>query len=616
MESKPVNREWVKNAAIIFLVILLILTFFSNTIMNIALPEVATQAVNSGSITAKVRGTGTVTANGFYEVKADQTREVRSVMVRAGQQVNAGDVLFVLGSGDSEELKAAQEELRALEVQYQTTALSTPVYNYASQDAEIINAERDVEAAEEQLKLAEARWIKYISEEGHFPGYKPEEVKDIINKVATAKDDYDKAKKAYDDMIAADEALDQAAAELEKAKVGLAANGLDIPSDVEAELNTLQSERDGAKNKYENLLASSTPAPTEGEGEGEEAGTEEPAVPPTVDPTELAEAKAAYEAAEAKYQAILAYDSAVKKYTEENSKEKPSTTERIEKENRMLDTQKKYEALWKFLNEQNNEYWDEYKRAENALNAAQDRVTLLQIQRDALIESNNRSAAIAGINLGEIASKIAQKKKLIEELSGGAENQIISNVSGTVQTVNCTAGKKVPKDETMCTIEIPDQGYSLSFAVTSEQARRLHTGDTATVSNYYWGREVIATLTAIKADPKNPQGSKILEFDLKGEVNAGADLTISIGQKSANYDLVVPNSAIRKDGNGSFVYAIEAKNSPLGNRYYAKRVKVEVLASDDINSAVTGDLTAWSDYVITTSSTLINNKDQVRMADA
>ena len=28
------RREWIKNAAIIFLVIMLVLTFFSNTIMN------------------------------------------------------------------------------------------------------------------------------------------------------------------------------------------------------------------------------------------------------------------------------------------------------------------------------------------------------------------------------------------------------------------------------------------------------------------------------------------------------------------------------------------------------------------------------------------------------
>ena len=56
METKTSRREWVKNAAIILLAGLLVLTFFSNTIMNRNLPEVATQYVNDGSINAKVRG--------------------------------------------------------------------------------------------------------------------------------------------------------------------------------------------------------------------------------------------------------------------------------------------------------------------------------------------------------------------------------------------------------------------------------------------------------------------------------------------------------------------------------------------------------------------------------
>ena len=41
MEHKEINRGWVKNAAIIFLAVLLVLTFFSNTIMNRTLPEAA-----------------------------------------------------------------------------------------------------------------------------------------------------------------------------------------------------------------------------------------------------------------------------------------------------------------------------------------------------------------------------------------------------------------------------------------------------------------------------------------------------------------------------------------------------------------------------------------------
>ena len=144
-------------------------------------------------------------------------------------------------------------------------------------------------------------------------------------------------------------------------------------------------------------------------------------------------------------------------------------------------------------------------------------------------------------------------------------------------SVECNAGDKKMKDDVLCTIEVPDQGYTLSFTATNEQASRLRIGDQATVSNFYWGNEVTATLSSIKTDPKNPQNNKLLTFDLEGNVTSGSQLTISVGSKSANYDLIIPSSAIRSDSNGSFVLKVEAKNSPLGNRYIAKRVPVEVL---------------------------------------
>ena len=129
MESKPKNREWVKNAAIIFLAVLLVLTFFSNTIMNRSLPEVASAYVQSGAITAKVRGTGTVESLGTYEVKAAETREIRAVMVKAGQKVEVGDVLFVLGEGDSAEIEAAQDQLRQLKLNYDQTVAGATNYS-------------------------------------------------------------------------------------------------------------------------------------------------------------------------------------------------------------------------------------------------------------------------------------------------------------------------------------------------------------------------------------------------------------------------------------------------------------------------------------------------------
>jgi hypothetical protein len=88
---------------------------------------------------------------------------------------------------------------------------------------------------------------------------------------------------------------------------------------------------------------------------------------------------------------------------------------------------------------------------------------------------------------------------------------------------------------------------------------------------------------------------------------------LSIGQRSANYDSLVPNSAIRRDANGTFVLVVTAKSSPLGNRYMATRADVRVLASDDTTSAVSG--LAYGDFVITTSSKPLEAGDMVRLPD-
>lgn len=165
MDSKPKNREWVKNAAIIFLAVLLVLTFFSNTIMNRSLPEVATQNVSSGSITAKVRGTGTVTATGTHSVKAEQTREIRAVMIKAGQTVEAGDVLFILGEGESSEIEQAQEALRQLQVSYQRGAISVPSVSYKADEHEIERAKELLAEAEAELEAIKKKSTREIPSE-------------------------------------------------------------------------------------------------------------------------------------------------------------------------------------------------------------------------------------------------------------------------------------------------------------------------------------------------------------------------------------------------------------------------------------------------------------------
>ena len=60
---------------------------------------------------------------------------------------------------------------------------------------------------------------------------------------------------------------------------------------------------------------------------------------------------------------------------------------------------------------------------------------------------------------------------------------------------------------------------------------------------------------------------------------------------------------------------MESKSSPLGNRYIATRIDVQVQASDDNNTAITAPLTGY-EYVITTSNKPVEAGKQVRLNES
>ena len=214
----------------------------------------------------------------------------------------------------------------------------------------------------------------------------------------------------------------------------------------------------------------------------------------------------------------------------------------------------------------------------------------------------------------KIEKEIAKLEKEVaewKEKSIGAE--VTAKTAGTVSTVSAVAGREVAAGTALAAIEVVDRGYTLKFSVTKEQAQKVRLGDKAEISNYWWGSGIDATLTQIMPDSANPSTNKLLVFTLTGDVSSGDNLSLSIGEQSANYDSVIPSSAVRSDSNGTFVLVLTAKSTPLGNRYTATRVDVKVLAQDDTKSAVSG--LSYGDFVITTSSKPLDAGMQVRMVD-
>ena len=120
------RKDKIKNITIIFLLVMLILTFFSNTIMNYSLVEVSTQQVTSGQITSKVRGSGSVEASESYSVTIEETRKIATVNVKKDAEVATGDLLFTLEDTDSDELDAAKKSLFGVLRQFRDTDSGNP----------------------------------------------------------------------------------------------------------------------------------------------------------------------------------------------------------------------------------------------------------------------------------------------------------------------------------------------------------------------------------------------------------------------------------------------------------------------------------------------------------
>lgn len=568
-ENGKNKREWVKTAAIIFLSVMLVLTFFSQTIMNYSLPEVATQYVQSGTITAKIRGTGVVESGDPYEIKVTYSRKVSGVAVQVGDQVQKGDVLFYLEDAESEELKAAREELQAAQEAYDLSLLTAEITS-----SDIYSANKDVSATTLRQRITNAQAAVKAAEEAVTPLEK--KVAELNQLIAD-----------YGTQIVFEQNQDTYAAQ--RLTTAEAAKATAVENQVAAQAAKNAADAEVTRLETEiNTLSGRIDAGTVTDGDAARAT--------------LAELQKELDAAKKtlndRQTALNNANTALSDATNEYNSAKQNDTDR-----------KNSQGITN-LQSQKSLYELEVYGAQKELDAAK-----------AVVESKQKELQelVAGIgNVAALESKldaIAKAQEKVDELTAQAVDAVITaDIAGTVTALNVTAGNTTSAATPVAVLQPEGKGYTMSFSVTNEQAKRLSVGDKADLVNAWRYDDVTVTLASIKPDRTNPGQNKMLTFDVTGDVTAGQTFNVSVGQKSANFDLIVPNSAIREDSNGKFILIVESKSSPLGNRYIATRVDVEVLASDDTQSAISGGLYGY-EYVITTSTKPVEAGKQVRLAD-
>ena len=698
VKEKSKKRELIKTIAIVFLAVLLVLTFFSGTIMNYSLPEVATQMVSSGTINAKIRGSGTLTANESYEVNLKQTREVRSVCVKVGDTVEEGTLLFVLGDVESEELRTAQEALENARISYQRKVLELSK-SYSDNDLTVKSLREDLERAiaqrdanqvtdeevtfakgdlaaaktaltQTQAVLKELNAVQTDSEEYANAKAKVTELETEIKALTTAVEGYEEQLEKLDngedvtaDRKVADarEALDKAynnwksdwsayevtiqwLADHDQVKITISINSDGVytfsPSD--------QVKIEGALRQWE-LLTAEPSAPGEDDAEKPKEAVQTQSTEDNKQPAEFSNWKKAYTALLADQEDVAAKQQTLDRLRQDSSISEGSASQQrrnirdkldeaesdLAAAERQLRTAQQELDAASGANAQLKEQiraWEATQRQQEtsittleanlaalqekqtAYKAALETVNAKQRELETTLSGKDIDKQLNNLELQSMNIEIEKQQELVDKYtkdSVGAE--IKSPVSGVVSAINVSAGKDTTPDQAMAVIDVVDRGYILKIPVTNEQAKQVKVGDTAEVTNYYWGNEITAVLESITSDPSSAGQKKLLVFRVSGDIEAGTNITLSVGQRSAPMDAIVPKSAVREDANGKFVLVVTSRSTPLGNRYTATRADIQVLAEDDTSVAVSG--LASSDYVITTSSKPLDAGSQVRMVE-
>ena len=571
------RKDKIKNITIIFLLVMLILTFFSNTIMNYSLVEVSTQQVTSGQITSKVRGSGSVEASESYSVTIEETRKIATVNVKKDAEVATGDLLFTLEDTDSDELDAAKKSLNEAQAAYESAVLTAGITVAERQSIEagkgssLTQKQNEIAAANQRVKDAQAAvdaaqikaQIDAVSNSTADTTAEEKAVLDAEKKNSEAQDSltsaesaYTPVKSAYDTAL---ESLQRAQADLEEAKATRDA------------LNASSSATAADKQTAETAVATAQ--------------------------VKVNTADSNFKTCQANLNKVQgSYDSA-----------KSAATDR---KNALSNAN--YNLSVKKLTGTNTAEANNLQAQLNTATAA------LTDANTALTSATNDQKKVTDKISGEvtIASAYKTMTDLQEEVAKlqakSIGTEITSPISGTVTDIAVTAGTTVNANDVMMTIQPENKAYVLQFSVTENQAKKVRVGDTAEILNNWYGNDVSAVVSAIRKDPQNRSNSIII-CEMKGDVSVGDSYTLSIGEQSSNYDTIVPTSAIREDSNGKFILIIESKSTPLGNRYYARRVDVDVITSDDTKSAVTGALEGY-EYVITTTTKPIKENEQVRLA--
>ena len=598
MAKGSIRRAKVIKAMIAFVAILAVLTFFSNTIMNLTIPKVMGTYASRGNLSYSNSARGTIEVDNKTEVKGLDNRTVEEVLVTNYDIVSKGDPILTLKSiEESSELESKRTEL-------------TNLQRTAEYEARTPDNSNDFTTYYDSINSAKATL---------------EEAQDTLDKVRNRGN-----VEAANQAIIDEESVKEVSLE---ASVNAAAETVE---DIQKQIDEINAQIAPLQSQIDVYIALGTPTPSPTPIPGTEAPAE--TTPETsAEPTETSPDGTPIETTPAETTPVYVPD------LDADGLDKNSPTYEMDKllfkihglEDERAVLEAELAGAQQRLDEASAELAEckgkiaaaqaeidalaslpSETSAQNAVTAAQNAVTSAQ---KALSDAQTNAGITADKNADTIADRNKEIEKLEEEIAALEAAAKITTITapadGYVYNIAVSAGDALnAKDVIAYILPETDRICSVTFKFTASAAQSIYIGMSLEVTSGFING---CTVSSMKPDPDDPRGTRIVKCVVDGnDAWPGEEITVNAGKGNDNYKCVVPASAVNQDNSGDFVYVIEGSSTPLGDKYVVKRVDVTIEATDGASTAIKGEgLDKYDVMIVVRAEKPLEDGQRVRLED-
>lgn len=247
--------------------------------------------------------------------------------------------------------------------------------------------------------------------------------------------------------------------------------------------------------------------------------------------------------------------------------------------------------------------------------------------KEASISDDEKTIVKAKNDMKRTQIDIDVQRRKVQRLQEDLQENstLIAPFDGIVTKVNAVEGLESKGEESDVIIANSKLGFEFEFTAPATLIDDLEKGARLNVrlggSN---ARQVEGSIEDIKdteqplSEPENGGNTPAYTTPMKQLVIAIKDKELKGGEpaetqliKTVNDLILVPNEAIHKEGDKSYVFGVEERNGPLGNSFVVKKTYITIMDSNENQSAVDGLMEHQP--IIVESAAPLQEGDKIRL---